>query len=192
MVYEDFCFLGILALFTIATHGLAKASPGCVANYQNPYYEQARLWVRWQALALRSVAASHSNYGLLFTFKLRVLFVLVCFNTSQLLNVSYLYKAMLQAVRASCFAALHTASRVSWRRAVHFKAMLHAPQGLASCFKALLHAAMCASRRYFALTKAVLHASCSSRRCCVLFKTLLLASRSTCSKLQATTTSHSY
>ena len=147
---KTFGFLGILALFTIATHGLAKASPGCVANYQNPYYEQARLWVRWQALALRSVAASHSNYGLLFTFKLRVLFVLVCFNTSQLLNVSYLYKAMLQAVRASCFAALHTASQVSWRRAVHFKAMLvrfkallRAHQGRASCFvlfKTLLRA----------------------------------------------------
>ena len=158
---KTFGFLGILALFTIATHGLAKASPGCVANYQNPYYEQARLWVRWQALALRSVAASHSNYGLLFKFKLCVLFVLVCFNASQ-------YKAMLQAVRASCFAALHTASQVSWRRAVHFKAMLHALQGLASCFKALLHAAMCASRRYFALPKAVLHASCSSRRCFML------------------------
>ena len=40
---KTFGFLGILALFTIATHGLAKASPGCVANYQNPYYEQARL-----------------------------------------------------------------------------------------------------------------------------------------------------
>ena len=77
-------------------------------------------------------------------------FVLVCFNTSQLLNVSYLYKAMLQAVRASCFAALHTASQVSWRRAVHFKAMLvrfkallRAHQGRASCFvlfKTLLRA----------------------------------------------------
>ena len=99
-------------------------------------------------------------------------FVLVCFNTSQLLNVSYLYKAMLQAVRASCFTALHIASQVSWRRAVHFKAMLHALQGLASCFKALLHAAMCASRHYFALTKAMLHASCSSRRCFARFKTL--------------------
>ena len=51
--------------------GLAEASPRCVANYRNPYYEQARLWVRWQVLAFRNVAASHSNYGLFSAFILQ-------------------------------------------------------------------------------------------------------------------------
>ena len=156
---KTFGFLGILALFTIATHGLAKASPGCVASYRNPYYEQARLWVRWQALALRSVAASHSNYGLYSCSSS------VCFYASQL------SKAMLQTWHASCLTTLHTASRASWRCAARFKAMLRALQGHASCFalfKALLHAALRASRRYFALFKAVLHASYTSCFTCFM------------------------
>ena len=171
---KTFGFLGILALFTIATHGLAEASPGCVANYQNPYYEQARLWVRWQALALRSVAASHSNYGLLFTIKLCVLLswcalILPSFSTFYICTRRCFKRSVLHALLR--FTLLHKS---------HGDVLFTSRRCL------------CASRRYFALTKAVLHASCSSRRCCVLFKTLLLASRSTCSKLQATTTSHSY
>ena len=89
-------------LFHHSHPGLAEASPRCVANYRNPYYKQARLWVRWQVLAFRNVAAPTQTMDFFqhSYFKLNVLSCLTRFMLHALHNV---YSFMLHMLHGKLF-----------------------------------------------------------------------------------------